>query len=53
MKYEKIPETTQKTIKLENDLIEKINELRKGTERDFSKQVKFMLREYIRIKESK
>ena len=46
-------ETQSKTIRMELDLIEKIEELRKGTERDFSKQVKFMLRKYIEFTEKK
>ena len=46
-------ESQQKTIRMEKDLIEKIEELRKGTERDFSKQVKFMLRKYIEFTEKK
>ena len=35
-------ESQQKTIRMEKDLIDKIEELRQGTERDFSKQVKYM-----------
>lgn len=49
MEYEKI----KKTIIMENDLVNKINELAQNSERDFSKQVKFMLREYLKIKENK
>lgn len=45
-------ETQQKTIRMEKELIEKIEEMRKGTERDFSKQVKFMLKNYIEIIEN-
>lgn len=44
-------ETQQKTIRIEEDLIKKIDDLRKGTERNFSQQVKFMLRKYIEIME--
>lgn len=44
-------ESQQKTIRMEKDLIDKIEEMRKGTERDFSKQVKYMLRKYIEITE--
>ncbi len=43
--------TQQKTIRMENELIKKIDELRKGTERSFAQQVKYMLKEYIKIKE--
>lgn len=46
-------ELIQKTIKLEQETIDKINEMRKETQRDFAKQVRFMLSEYIRIKENK
>lgn len=42
--------TTSKTIRFDNELIVAINDLRKGTERDFSAQVRFMLKEYIRFK---
>lgn len=38
-----------KTIRFERELIEKINEMREGTERNFSQQVKWMLKQYIRI----
>lgn len=46
-------ENIQKTIRFEPDLVEKINQMAKEGERDFTKQVKFMLREYIKIKEGK
>ena len=46
-------DSESKTIRIEKELIKKIDELRDGTERNFSQQVKFMLKEYIRIKESK
>ncbi len=46
-------DTQQKTIRFEKDLIEQIENLAKGTERDFSKQVKFMLRQYIKITQEK
>lgn len=38
-----------KTIRFEKELIEKINELRKGTERNFSQQVKWMIKQYLEI----
>lgn len=44
-------ETILKAIRFEKDLIEKIEKLAEGTERDFSKQVKFMLRKYIEFVE--
>lgn len=46
-------ETVTKTIRLEKDLAEKIEQIAEESQRDFTKQVKFMLLEYIRIKEVK
>ena len=51
MEYNETPKIT-KTIKMEKDLIDKINAMGKKTERDFSSQVRFMLKEYIKIKEN-
>lgn len=51
MQGENTQETTQKTIRLENELIKKIEDLGKQSERDFSGQVRFMLKEYLRIRE--
>jgi hypothetical protein len=45
------PETTTKSIRIESELLEKINRLREDAERDFSQQVRFMLKEYIKFKE--
>ena len=45
-------ETQQKTIRMEKELIEKIEKMAEGTERDFTIQVKYMLRKYIEIVES-
>lgn len=42
-------ESQQKTIRMEKELIEKIEELAEKNQRDFSKQVKFMLKKYIEI----
>lgn len=50
MEYHETPKTT-KTIKMENELIEKITAMGKKAERDFSSQVRYMLKEYIKIKE--
>lgn len=44
-------ETTKKTIIFENDTIEKIEKMAKESERDFSGQVRFIIKEYIRMKE--
>jgi hypothetical protein len=48
-----LPEKESKTIRFEKDLIYQINELREGTERNFSQQVKFMLRKYLQMMEKK
>lgn len=50
MAYHETPKTT-KTIKMEDELIEKITTMGKKAERDFSSQVRYMLKEYIKIKE--
>lgn len=42
-------ETQSKTIRFDKELIEKIDKLREGTERNFSKQVQWMLKQYIEI----
>ena len=42
-------ETESKTIRFEKDLIDKIDEMRKDTERNFSQQVKFMIKRYLEI----
>lgn len=52
MEYKETPKIT-KTIKFEKDLVEKITAMGETAERDFSSQVRFMLKEYIRIKEEK
>lgn len=43
----------KKTINFENELHDKISKMAEENERDFSKQVKFMLREYIKLKKNK
>lgn len=48
-----IKDTVSKTVRLDTYLIEKIEKMSKESERDFSKQVRWMLYEYIRIKENK
>lgn len=42
-------ETTKKTIIFENETIQKIEEMAKEAERDFSGQVRFIIKEYIRM----
>ncbi len=51
MEYQK-RKTITKTLRFEPELVEKIQEMAKRSQRDFTKQVRFMLLEYIRIKES-
>ena len=46
-------DTTVKTIRLDNESIDKIQKLANENERDFSSQVQYMLKEYIRIREGK
>lgn len=46
-------DTTVKTIRLDNESIDKIQKLANENERDFSSQVRYMLKEYIRIREGK
>lgn len=42
-------EKITKTIRLEKSLVEKIEKLAKENERDFSKQMKYMLKKYLEI----
>lgn len=42
-------ETEQKTVRMDRELIEKIEIQAKKAERDFSGQVRYMLKEYLRI----
>lgn len=46
-------ETQTKTLRMQMDLINKIEKMAEESERDFTKQVIFMLKEYIKLKESK
>lgn len=46
-------ETIVKTLRFEKDLAERIQEMADKNQRDFTKQVRFMLLEYINIKENK
>ena len=47
------PETVVKSIRLEKSLCEKIQELADKGQRDFTKQVRFMLLNYINMMEQK
>ena len=46
-------ETRTKTLRFELELINKIEKLAEENQRDFTKQVRFMLIEYIKIRENK
>ena len=46
-------ETITKTIRFDTNLHEKIQKMADENDRDFTKQVKFMLKEYIKITEKK
>ena len=43
----------KKTINFEEDLVEKIEKMASEAERDFSGQVRFIIKEYIRMMERK
>lgn len=43
----------KKTINFDEELIKQIEKMAEETERDFSGQVRWMLKEYIRIKEDR
>ena len=45
-------ETVIKTLRLEKELTEKIQKMAAQSQRDFTKQVRFMLLEYIKMKET-
>ena len=44
-------ETVVKTIRFDKKLVETIEAIAQTSERDFSSQVRYMLREYLKIKE--
>lgn len=44
-------ESFRKTIIFDEELIQKIEKMAKESERDFSGQVRFIIKEYIRMKE--
>ena len=46
-------ETITKTLRFETDLHDKIQKLADESQRDFTKQVKFMIIEYMKITEKK
>lgn len=41
-----------KTVRMDNSLIEQIQQLADENERDFSSQVRFMLKKYIELKKN-
>lgn len=44
-------EIVKKTINFDMELVKKIEEMAKEAERDFSGEVRFIIKEYIRMKE--
>ena len=46
------PDTVIKTIRFEKGLAEQVQKMADQNQRDFAKQVRFMITEYIRMKES-
>lgn len=47
MQNEQKQKTVIKTLRLEESLVEEIEKLAKENERDFTKQIKFMLKKYL------
>lgn len=45
-------ELVLKTIRFEPQTIEKINKMAEESERNFTEQVRFIIKEYIRMKEN-
>lgn len=46
-----LKDQVKKTMLFEKDLYEKVQAMAEDNQRDFSKQVRYMLIEYIRLKE--
>ena len=46
-------EMVKKTINFDIDMVKKIEELAKEAERDFSGEIRFIIKEYLRVKEGK
>lgn len=46
-------ESIRKTIIFDEELVQKIEKLARESERDFSGQVRFIIKEYIRMKENR
>ena len=53
MQNYQLPDTKPKTIRFEAELLDKIEELAAKSERVFSEQVRFMLKQYLQMIESK
>ncbi len=45
-------ESIRKTIIFDEELVQKIEKMAKESERDFSGQIRFIIKEYIRMKEN-
>lgn len=48
-----LTETVSKAIRFPTEMAEKIEELAKKNQRDFSKQVRFMCEEYMKMRETR
>jgi len=46
-----LKETMQKTVRFEVEMLREIEKLAEENERDFSKQIKFMLKKYLQLTE--
>ena len=44
-------ETKSVTIRLDAELVERINKLKEGSERNLSQQIRLMLKKYLEMKE--
>ena len=53
MENYQLKDTTPKTIRFENELLIKIQELADESERVFSEQIRFMLKKYLQMIEKK
>lgn len=42
-----------KTIRMDKDLVDRIQKMANDHDRNFSQQLRFMIKEYLRIKDSK
>lgn len=45
-------ETVKKTINFDIEMVKRVEQLAKEAERDFSGEIRFIIKEYLRIKEN-